>query len=108
MKKNRDHSSFQMNQLIQQYMKESLERITQEDQSNRNNSFVYLENDTLHLLILYLLMKTENVDNGINNNENFVELSEVLDRYMEDNRLAFVEVIDLLRNRTKGNDADDK
>ncbi|WP_058307186.1 hypothetical protein [Gracilibacillus massiliensis] len=106
MKKNRDHTPLQINQLIQQYMKDSLDRITQDDQSNKNNSFVYLENDTLHLLIMYLLMKKENNNTGMNN-ESFEELSEVLESYMEDNRQAFDGIIDLLKDRMTGNQADD-
>ncbi len=105
MKKNRDHSSFQVNQLIQQYMKEYLDRITQDDQSRKNNSFVYLENDTLQLLIMYLFIKSENSDME---NANFQDLSEILDSYMSDNRQAFEEIMDSLKNRTKGNHSNDE
>ncbi|SHN07156.1 hypothetical protein [Gracilibacillus kekensis] len=107
MKKNRDHTPLQINQLIEQYMKDSLDRITQDDHSNKNNSFVYLENDTLHLLIMYLLMKTENNSNGLKN-ESFVELSDIFESYIEENRQAFGDVMDLLKQRLKGNHVDDE
>lgn len=106
MKKNSDSTLFEMNQLIQQYMKDKLDRISQDDQSRKNNSFVYFENDTIQLLILYMFMKMEKNDRNTGN-ENIEDVAQLLDTSKETNHQLFEEVLELLKNRTKGSSPDE-
>lgn len=107
MKKNREQSLFDMDELIQQYMKDNLERLTQDDPSKKNNSFVYLENDTIQLLILYLFMRMEKGDKRAGNEYIEEEVSQLLDTANNVNRQSFEDVLELLKNRSKGNSSDE-
>lgn len=107
MKKDRGQPLFEMNQLIQQYMKDNLERMNQDSELRKNNSFVYLENDTIQLLILYLFMKMEKNDRP-NQSENLEEeVSQLLDTSKEANRQSFEEVMELLKERMEGNSSNE-
>ncbi|MFD2654529.1 hypothetical protein [Gracilibacillus thailandensis] len=104
-KSKRDQQSFDFNQMISQYMKDYIDRIHKEDYK-KNNSFVYLENETLHMLLMYLFIK--NTSNNTDSSQvNLSELAEVLDRHIENNRLGYEEVIQLLKSRVEGSNEND-
>ncbi|WP_163583353.1 hypothetical protein [Gracilibacillus saliphilus] len=104
-KSKRDQQSFDINQMISQYMKDYIDRIHKEDYK-KNNSFVYLENETLHMLLMYLFMK--NTSNNTDSSQvNLSELAEVLDRHIENNRQGYEEVIHLLKSRAEGSTEND-
>ncbi|WP_018931371.1 hypothetical protein [Gracilibacillus lacisalsi] len=104
-KSKRDQQSFDINQMISQYMKDYIDRIHKEDYK-KNNSFVYLENETLHMLLMYLFMK--NTSNNTDSSQvNLSELAEVLDRHIENNRQGYEEVIQLLKSRAEGSNEND-
>ena len=104
-KSKRAQQSFDFNQMISQYMKDYIDRIHKEDYK-KNNSFVYLENETLHMLLMYLFIK--NTSNNTDSSQvNLSELAEVLDRHIENNRLGYEEVIQLLKSRVEGSNEND-
>ena len=52
-----------LRQMIRQLMKDQLNELNTENQEN-DNSYVFLENKTLNMVILYLLMKEERGKTG--------------------------------------------
>lgn len=105
MKKNkRDQHSLDINDMISQYMKDFIHRIGDDEYKN-NNSFIYLENETLHLLFMYLFM-TDNSNSVDESNLNLSKLAETLDRYIESNRQGYEEIIQLLKGRTRSSEND--
>jgi len=88
--------------LIQQFMKDQLNEL-KEGKQETNNSFVFLENSTLDMLILYMLMnggqrtKGEmNEDDGRLSNATILE---GLDHVIVENEKGFEEIIALLKER---------
>ncbi|QGH35231.1 hypothetical protein GI584_14760 [Gracilibacillus salitolerans] len=104
-KSKRDQQSFDINQMITQYMKDYMGRMSNEEYK-KNNSFIYLENETLHMLLMYLFMKN-NSNSMDSTNVNLSELSEILDRHVESNRQGYEEVIQLLKVLAKGSSEND-
>ncbi|SFM06816.1 hypothetical protein SAMN04487943_10797 [Gracilibacillus orientalis] len=104
-KSKRDQNSFDINQMVTQYMKDYMERISNEEHK-KNNSFVYLENETLQMLIMYLFMKDDS--NSHNQpNLNLSELVDKLDSHIINNRQGYGEVIQLLKDRVQGSTQND-
>ena len=87
--------------MIRQLMKDQLNELNTENQNN--NSYVFLENKTLNMVILYLLMKEERGTTGENGGEvdrhSEVKIVEQLDQVIADNKKEFEEVITLLKEK---------
>ncbi len=86
-------------------MKDYIDRIHKEDYK-KNNSFVYLENETLHMLLMFLFMNnnSKHIDST---HVNLSELTEILDRHIEENRQGYEELIQLLKDRVQGSSEND-
>ena len=88
--------------LIQQFMKDQLNEL-KEGKQETNNSFVFLENSTLNMLILYMLMNGEHRTNGEMNEDDGrlsnVKILEDLDHVIVENKKEFEEIIALLKER---------
>lgn len=85
-------------QLIEGYEKE-----LQDDEGQKDNSFVFLEKNTLHMFITFMLMlldKQHNSDERSDEVESSAlqELSSDLELIMEGNQKAFEELIHILKN----------
>ncbi|MCM3654507.1 hypothetical protein [Metabacillus litoralis] len=93
-----------LKQLSSNFIKEQIEQI--KNNKKDNNSFIYLENNTLNMLIVYLLMDFEarNRDNStsISNEIEFStnELNEELDSVINNNKKRFEEILNLLKQET--------
>ncbi|QBP40080.1 hypothetical protein [Paenisporosarcina antarctica] len=83
---------------IRQFMKDQIN-----EPKEGNNSFVYLENSTLNMLITYLLMngnsrtygEMDREDDGFSNNK----ILEDLDHIIEGSKQEFEEIITLLKGK---------
>ena len=88
--------------MIRQLMNDKLNELNTENQEN-DNSYVFLENRTLNMVILYLLMKEERGTNGEKSAEidrHFEgKIVEQLDQVIEDNKKEFEEMITLLKEK---------
>jgi hypothetical protein len=87
-----------IDQMIRQLMKDQLKERSTENQNN-NNSYVYLENSTLNLVILYLLMREERRTNGEVDRLSEVISVENLDQIIADIKKEFEETITLLKEK---------
>ena len=65
--------------VIRQFMKDQLNELKEDKQEN-NNSFVFLENSTLNMLIIYLLMNGERRTDGEVNEDSQVKILEELEQ----------------------------
>lgn len=88
--------------MIRQLMNDQLNELNTENQEN-NNSYVFLENKTLNLVILYLLMKEERGTTGAKSREvdghSEVKIIEQLEKVITDNKKEFEEIITLLKEK---------
>ncbi|MBZ5751983.1 hypothetical protein [Metabacillus rhizolycopersici] len=99
---NQDQESL-LKQITSKYIQEQLEKLNNTEKDN--NSSIYLESDTLNMLMVYLLMKKEarNNDKTANRNESELvpdELIEALDSIIVTNQKSFNEIISLLKKET--------
>ena len=89
-------------QMIRQMMKDQLNELNTEKREN-NNSFVFLENKTLNMVILYMLMKEECWTNGEKSGEvrrhSEGEIVEQLEQVIADNKKEFEEMITVLKEK---------
>ncbi|MFD2046664.1 hypothetical protein ACFSTA_20610 [Ornithinibacillus salinisoli] len=89
--------------IVDNYMKESTERLYNEDKEITNNSFIFLENNTIHMIMTYMLMHLDTQRSQGNTNEvksqDLQEISESLDSLIEENNLVFKEIINLLQEK---------
>ena len=89
-------------QMIRQMMKDQLNELNTENQEN-NNSYVFLENRTLNMVILYLLMKEERGTTGEKSAEidrhSEGKIVEQLDQVIAENKKEFEEIITLLKEK---------
>ena len=102
MNNNQNNSNIEklIKQLIDGYKKEHLEELGS-DNRKENNSFVFLEKNTLHMFISFMLILLEKQhDIGVRSDESessVKELSSYLDSIIEDNQKNFEELIDILK-----------
>ncbi|MGP4038677.1 hypothetical protein ACTWP4_02025 [Gracilibacillus sp. D59] len=93
-----------MQQLIRNSMREYTDRLNNESQQKDNNSFIFLENNTLNMLMTYMFMHLENQqDNGRKDEVQSADLEEIslsLDSMVEESKASFEEMIDILKERT--------
>ncbi|MCP3029090.1 hypothetical protein [Halobacillus sp. A5] len=87
--------------LIRQFMRDQLKDL-KENKKSRNNSFVFLENNTLNMLIIHLLMNFEKQTpevrgegDGLDSTKWIEELNQVIKQSEEE----FTEVISLLKEK---------
>lgn len=85
-----------MKHIIRQFMKNQL-NVLKEDKQETNNSFVFLENSTLNLLIISLLMNGQRRMDGEVNEDSQVKILEELDQIIADSQKGFEEIITLLK-----------
>jgi penicillin-binding protein-related factor A (putative recombinase) len=90
-------------QLIRHFMNEQLEQL-KENSKNKNRSFVYLENNTLNMLLVYLLMQMNPQKKYENHSDNsdFIpeEIFEELNSVLKQNKEGFEEIIHRLKEET--------
>ncbi|RDW15934.1 hypothetical protein [Oceanobacillus chungangensis] len=91
-------------QLIRDYINENIDELKHKDQS-RDNSFVFLESETLHLIITSILTHLDDhptLDVREANAESSVleEIELYLDEVMEESKMAFEDVINILKKKT--------
>ncbi|MEK5068347.1 hypothetical protein [Sporosarcina sp. FSL K6-1508] len=84
--------------VIRQFMKDQLNE-RKEDRHENNNSFVFLENSTLNMLIIYLLMNGERRSFGEVSEDSQEKTLKKLEQVMADNKNDFEEMIALLREK---------
>ena len=93
-----DDQQDQMKQFFNQYLKEKLNN---KDSSEGSNSFVFLENNTLQMLITYLFMQLENQQRNSRIQEipqtELKELEQVIDEMIVENQTSNQEIIELLK-----------
>lgn len=92
-----------LKQLTRNYINEQLQQL--KNMKKDNNSFIFLESNTLNMLIVYLLtsMEAQNSDNTTNSKENeffLDELIEELDSVIFNNKKEFEEILSLLKEKT--------
>ena len=87
-----------MQHVISQFMKDQLNGL-KEDKRETNNSFVFLENSTLNMLILSLLMNGQRRTYGEVNADSEEETLEKLDHVIADNKKDFEEILTLLKEK---------
>lgn len=88
-------------QIINQYVVEHLSK-TKEDISENNNSFLFLEKDSLNLLLAYLMFMKKNTATPTVENET-LETSKLLahlDKLIDENKQEFESLLDLFRSIT--------
>ncbi|MBM7573686.1 hypothetical protein [Aquibacillus albus] len=101
---NNEEQQLLVKQLIRSYMKEQTEQLNNENRENKNNSFVFLENNTLNMLLTYMFMQLDNRRDHDHREEvkssDLEGISQSIDSMMEANRVFFEEIIDVLKERT--------
>ncbi|WP_077624230.1 hypothetical protein [Sediminibacillus massiliensis] len=94
-----------LKELIRHQMKEYTDRMKKVDSGRDNNSFIFLENNTLDMLITYLFIQmdhqqnSENSDSGANSADLEVILKS-LDSMIDESRRAYNDIIDILKAKT--------
>jgi hypothetical protein len=84
--------------VIRQFMKDQLNELKEDKQEN-NNSFVFLENSTLNMLIIYMLLNGERRTNGEVNGDSQAKILEDLEDVITDNKKEFEEILTLLKEK---------
>jgi hypothetical protein len=84
--------------IIRQYMKDQLNEL-KEGKQETNNSFVFLENSTLNMLILSLLMNGQRRTYGEVNEDSQVKNVEELEHIIADSKKDFEEILALLKEK---------
>ncbi|WP_101846090.1 hypothetical protein [Halobacillus sp. Marseille-P3879] len=88
--------------LIRQFMRDQLNDL-KNDKKERNNSFVFLENNTLNMLIIHLLMNWDKRSTGSANDSSagneVMEWIEELNQVIKQSEEGFTEVITLLKEK---------
>lgn len=69
-----------------------------EGQIEKDNSFIFLEKDTLHLLMGYLLMNTERRNFGEVHEDSQTKMVMALEKIIADNQKDFEEIIMFLKD----------
>ncbi|GGA38348.1 hypothetical protein [Psychrobacillus lasiicapitis] len=88
--------------LMRRLMKEQLDEL-KEEKKRSNNSFLFLENNTLNMLITYLVMNQTNrkdvamVDDS--NKPSQEKILQELDHIIADNQQQFEEIITILKEK---------
>ncbi|TQR16304.1 hypothetical protein [Psychrobacillus soli] len=99
---NENEQEILLKNLIRRLMEEQLDELKEEKKEN-DNSFIFLESNTLNMLIAYLLINQTNRKNGEVADDNSglsqVKILEELDRITADNQQEFEEVITLLKEK---------
>ncbi|MGJ9458030.1 hypothetical protein [Oceanobacillus sp. CF4.6] len=98
---NNQEQQLLIKQLVRDYLEENIEGVKNED-LKKDNSFVFLENKTLHMMITFMLTHLNNhpspdVRKVGAESSVLEEISPYLDAMIEDNKLAFEEVITILK-----------
>ncbi|WP_249872160.1 hypothetical protein [Oceanobacillus saliphilus] len=91
-------------QLIRDYLKKNIKEVKKED-LEEDNSFVFLENKTLQIIITFILTHLDNhpFQNLKNVDAEASILEEIfpyMDAMIEENKIAFEEVINILKERS--------
>jgi hypothetical protein len=84
--------------IIQQFMKDQLNEL-KEGKQETNNSFVFLENSTLNMLIISLLMNGQRRTYGEVNEDSQVKNVEELEHIIADSKKDFEEILALLKEK---------
>jgi hypothetical protein len=91
-----------MKNVIRQFMRNQLDDL-EEVKNDRNNSFVFLENNTLNMLITYMLMNREYRPNQeVTRDErefSQTEILEELDQLIADSKQEFDKIITLMKEK---------
>ncbi len=82
-------------QVIRQFMKDQLNN-RKEDKQENDNSFIFLEKDTLNLLMNHLFTNVER--NASVHSQG--EIEEALEQIIADNKIDFEEIITFLKDRS--------
>ena len=82
--------------VISQFMKNQLNGL-KEDKGETNNSFIFLENSTLNMLILYLLMNGKSRTHEKVNEDSQAENVDELEHIIADSKKDFEEILTLLK-----------
>ena len=96
--------SSEIKQLISEYVNENIDEIKNLGQS-KDNSFVFLENGTLHMIINSIIKHLDTdyypsqKDNEIDSTH-LDEISTYIDTVMEDDKKAFDDVIRILKENS--------
>ncbi|WP_087972261.1 hypothetical protein [Oceanobacillus rekensis] len=91
-------------QLIRDQLNVNIDELKNKDQPKEDNSFVYLENETLQTIITNMLANLNMHYSPDNNNDgveppDLEDISSYLDTLIEDNKMAFEEVIAILKEK---------
>ncbi len=84
--------------VISQFMKDQLNGL-KEDKGENNNSFVFLENSTLNMLILYLLMNGKSRTFEKVSEDSQEKNVEELEHIIADSKKDFEEILTLLKEK---------
>ena len=87
-----------VNHVISQFMKDQLNGL-KEGKREANNSFVFLENSTLNMLIISLLMNGQRRTYGEVNEDSQVKNVEELEHIIVDSKKDFEEILTLLKEK---------
>ena len=97
---NNEEQQVLIKQLVSSFMKDYSEQLNSKEKGN-NNSFVFLENNTLQMLITYMFMHLDNNIGQVNRNEDespdLEEISLSIDSMVNETRVAYEEIIDMLK-----------
>ena len=82
-------------QVIHQFIENQLND-RKEDKQKTDNSFIFLEKDTLHMLMNHLLNNAEQKASG----DSQVDIVKILEQIITDNQKDFEEIITFLKDRS--------
>ena len=82
--------------IIRQFMKEQL---NERKDDKKDNSFIFLENRTLNMLIVYMLMNSQRFTSQDSSRDDQVKLLEELERILVDNKKDYEEIIAILKEQ---------
>ncbi|WP_085992738.1 hypothetical protein [Oceanobacillus senegalensis] len=100
---NNEDQQLLIKQFIQDYMKDYTERLTNDYREKDDHSFIFLEGNTLYLLLTYMLNHLENKGENGNKEEfqliDLEDISSTIDSMIMESKETFEEILDDLRGK---------
>ncbi|MFC0561971.1 hypothetical protein [Halalkalibacter alkalisediminis] len=100
---NKEQQELLFKQLTHHFLSEQLEQL-KGNKEDKNRSFIYLESNTINILLVYLLMQmnTKKTNETASNNNNLIpeEIVEEINSVLHNNKKSFEDIISQLKEKT--------
>lgn len=83
--------------LVDQYLQEQMQQLLKTESKAENSSFIFLDNQTINLILMYLFLKTDKPSETTTSNPN--NISPDFEQLKQENKSAFEEIIQMLKDK---------